>query len=293
MSLTAISGRIPPTALALATISLWSFLAYLGVRLAHLPPFLLVGIALTIAGMASASRARSWRVPASTFAVGVAGIFGYHFLLFSALRSAPAVEANLINYLWPLLLVLLSPLYLPGYRLHRHHVLGALIGFAGAALVVTGGRVQLDLANLPGYVYAAAAAVTWASYSLLTKRLPPFPTGAVGGFCLTAGLLSLGLHLLLEPRTMPAGTDWIFLVLLGVGPMGAAFFLWDAALKAGDPRIIGALAYLTPLLSTMVLVIIGGGVLTWSSGVAMVLIVAGASIGALDLLRPASPLPGP
>ncbi|MFM8322059.1 MAG: EamA family transporter, partial [Chloroflexota bacterium] len=179
-------------ALALLAILLWSFLAYFGATFDRLPSFLVVGVALVVGGLAGLPGWREWRVPWKTFLVGVGGIFGYHFLYFSAFRIAPAVEANLMNYLWPLLIVLLSPLLLPGYRLRAHHVLGALSGLAGAALIVSGGRLQLDLAYLPGYLMAAGAALIWALYSLLTKRLPPFSTHAVGGFCLASGLLSLG-----------------------------------------------------------------------------------------------------
>jgi len=39
---------------------------------------------------------------------GVGGLFGYHALFFAAMAHAPAAEANLLNYMWPLLIVLLS-----------------------------------------------------------------------------------------------------------------------------------------------------------------------------------------
>jgi drug/metabolite transporter (DMT)-like permease len=140
---------------------------------------------------------------------------------------------------------------------------------------------------------AAGAAFTWASYSLLTKRLPPFPTAAVGAFCLASGLLSLAAYWIGNPGAAQpvelTRSDWISLILLGAGPMGAAFFTWDAALKRGDPRVIGSLAYLTPLTSTVVLVLLGGHTLTWASGLAMCLIVSGAVIGSLDLFRPLKP----
>ena len=274
--------------LALGAVGLWSFLAFLGAQLSHLPPFLLVGIALCVCGLVSSVRLRSWRVPWKTFAVGVGGIFGYHFLYFTAFQHAPAVEANLINYLWPLLIVLLSPLLLPGYALRSHHLAGAAVGLLGAGLIVTGGRLSLDLAYLDGYLLAAGAALAWSSYSLLTKRLPPFPTGAVGGFCFFSGLFSLGVYFLSASRPLEVVLslrDWIYLLLLGAGPMGAAFFAWDAALKRGDPRVIGSLAYLTPLTSTLVLVFLGRRPLTWVSGSAMALIVAGAVIGSWELFR--------
>ena len=289
---------MPAIALSLCTILLWSTLTLLSAGVSHLPAFLSAGVALCIGGLVGLYRIREWRIPGWTFALGIAGIFGYHALFFLALRHAPAVEVNLLQYLWPLLIVILSPLYLPGSRLRPHHLAGAFLGLAGAALVVSGGRLSLDLAHLPGYLLALGAALTWSSYSLLTKRVRPFATGAVGGFCLASGVLALGLfglERLTAPGLAPAAVtprDWLFLVLLGLGPMGAAFYTWDAALKRGDPRVIGALAYLTPLLSTLLLVLVGGRRLTVLSGCAMGLIVAGAVVGSLDLFRSLLPHPG-
>lgn len=281
------------TALALVTILVWSSLAALGSRLVHLSPFLTVGVALTIGGLAGLVRVRDWRVPLSTLAIGIGGLFGYHALLFAAFRLSPQVEVNLLNYLWPLLIVVLSPVFLPRFRLRPRHLLGALLGLSGAALIVTGGRFGLNLVFLPGYLLAAAAALVWASYSLLTKRVRAFPTGAVGAFCLASGLLSLGLFGL-ERALSPPGSlgpglfdllpgDWALLVFLGLGPMGGAFYTWDAALKRGDPRTIGSLSYLTPLLSTLNLVLLAGKPFSTTSALAMALIIAGALIGSLDL----------
>src|SRR3954465_7660789 len=126
------------TLCALAAIGLWATLASLGVALAHVPPFLLTGLALVIGSVPSWPLARQWRVPASTLAIGVYGLFGFHFLLFVALRHAPPLEANLVNYLWPLLMVGLAPLLLVGVALRGVHVVAALLGFAGAALAILG-----------------------------------------------------------------------------------------------------------------------------------------------------------
>ena len=282
---------MPAIALSLFTILLWSTLTLLSAGVSHLSAFLSAGVALTIGGLVGLAKVREWRVPATTFALGIFGIFGYHALFFFALRHAPAVEVNLLQYLWPLLIVLLAPVYLPANRLAGHHLLGAFLGLAGAALVLTGGRFRLDLRHLPGYLLAVGAALVWSSYSLLTKRVRRFPTGAVGGFCLASGLLALGLYALerLAGPALPppaiSPRDWLFLALLGLGPMGLAFYTWDAAMKRGDPRVIGALAYLTPLLSTLVLVLFGGRHLTPLSACAMGLIVAGAVAGSLDLFR--------
>ncbi|MFC4159392.1 DMT family transporter [Chitinimonas lacunae] len=264
---------------ALAAIGLWGTLALLSVKLAAVPPLLLVACALLIGSVCGLPYWRQWRVPLSTLALGCYGLFGYHFALIMAFRHAPAIEANLINYLWPLLIVLLSPLLLPGVQLGMRHIVGGLLGLSGCVLVFAGRGLSLGGGQWLGYGLALAAALMWSSYSLLTRRVAPFPTGAIGGFCLVSGLLALLAHLALEPAYRPSGQEWSMLLLLGLGPMGAAFFLWDAALKRGDPRSIGTLAYLTPLLSTGLLALFGGGRLGLGSALALGLILTGAWLG--------------
>jgi drug/metabolite transporter (DMT)-like permease len=290
--------------LALGALALWASLATLGVTLAALPPFLLTGLALMIGSLPAWPRWRQWKVPPATFALGVVGLFGYHALLFIALRLAPAVEANLLNYLWPLLIVVMAPVYLPGVSLRSGHLLAAAAGFAGAALAILGSAPQaatsadliihatgsvvtasterhaeLTSQTLLGYAAAAAAGLTWASYSLLTRRVAAFPTAAVGGFALVSGLLSLLCHLFFEhPVAIGAPEAWL-LAAIGLGPMGAAFYLWDRAIKLGDARVIGLLSYLTPLGSTALLLLTTGRSLNWRLGLATALIVGSAALG--------------
>jgi drug/metabolite transporter (DMT)-like permease len=266
------------TLCALAAIALWATLASLGVALAHVPPFLLTGLALLIGSVPSWPLVRRWRVPSTTLLLGVYGLFGFHFLLFVALRSAPPLEANLVNYLWPLLIVVLAPLLLPGIRLRPLHVVAALAGFAGAALAIVGGR-QLAGGLSWGYLAAAGSAFVWASYSLLTQRVDRFPTAAIGLFGLVSGLLALACHALLEPAVAISPRDWLLIVVVGVGPLGAAFFFWDAALKRSDPRRIGLLSYLTPLASTLLLAATSGRTLTWWTAAAALLIAGAAVVG--------------
>ncbi len=269
--------------LAFAAIIIWSTLALLGIKLIGVPSFLLLSVALLISGSVSLIKLKAWRIPWKTLMVGVGGIFGYHFFYFNAFALAPAVEVNLINYLWPLFIVVFSPIVLRQYRLRWRHLLAAALGLIGAGLIVTGGSFSLQMEYLPGYLLAFGAAITWAFYSLLTKKLPPFGTDSVAVFCAVSGVLSLVFYFLFGGTwsviTDLAGTDWLYLVMIGVGPMGAAFFLWDAALKRGDPRKIGSLAYLTPLLSTLNLVWFGGKVVDAVMIAAMLLIVGGAVIG--------------
>lgn len=269
--------------LALGAIVLWASLAALGVALSHVPPFLLTGLGLLVGSLIALPLSRfdlrRWRVPPSTLALGIYGLFGFHFLLFIALRHAPPVQANLINYLWPLGIVVMAPLILPGVRLGARHLIAALIGFAGAALAILG-RAEggAGTAWAWGYLPALGSAFIWATYSLLTQRVTPFPTAAIGGFAAASGALSLLCHAALEPPVALSARDGALIALLGLGPLGGAFFLWDAALKRGDARQIGVLSFLTPLLSTCTLLAVRG---EWPS--ASVLVAAAMIVGAAVL----------
>ena len=278
---------------ALGSIALWATLAALGVALKHLPPFLLTGIALMVGGLLAVPFVvrdrRQWQVAPRTLALGVFTLFGFHFLLFIGLRLAPAVEVNLINYLWPLFIVVLAPLYVRGLLLTGAHVLAALLGFGGAVIAIWGSRdaavtgTAFDSGAMLGYALALGSALIWANYSLQTKRLAQagngFPTAAIGLFGLVAGGLSLLCHWALEPATTVSLRDASLLAVMGLGPLGAAFYLWDKALKLGDPRHVGLLSYFTPLASTALLMLVSGRALTWSVAAAAALIVAAALIG--------------
>jgi drug/metabolite transporter (DMT)-like permease len=274
---------------ALGAIALWATLAGLGVALRHVPPFLLTSTALLIGSVLALPvvlrNPVQWRIPVRTLALGVYGLFGFHFLLFIALRHAPAVEANLVNYLWPLFMVVLAPLLLRNVQLRGVHVAAALLGFAGAAIAILGATLPDSVGAVAaspwawGYVPALGSALIWASYSLWTQRVPAFSTSAVGLFGLVSGLLSLLCHWALEPAVVLQSRDWWLLLAMGLGPLGAAFFLWDKALKQGDARQIGILSYITPLASTALLMVLADRPFSWSIVLAAGLIIAAAVLG--------------
>lgn len=280
-----------PHLLALGAIALWATLASLGVALTRIPPFLLTGLALLIGSVPAWPRWREWRVSPGVLALGVYGLFGFHFLLFMALRLAPPVEANLVNYLWPLFIVVLAPVIVPGMRLRPRHVLAAATGFAGAGLAILGAAAGAQSTDSPhpaltqawlGYALALGSAVIWSTYSLMTRRLSGqgvhFPTAAIGAFCVVSGVLSLACHAAFEPRTALNLRELGLIAVLGLGPLGAAFYLWDAALKRGDPRTLGVLGYATPVASTVVLMLVTGREFTWEIGAAIVLILGAAIV---------------
>jgi drug/metabolite transporter (DMT)-like permease len=279
--------RNKATAIGFTAVLMWALLALFTVGSAPVPPFLLNALCFGIGGGLSliwvlAGRGMSvfrgigWKV----YAFGIAGLFGYHFLYFSALRMAPAAEAGLIAYLWPLFIVLFSGL-LPGERLTPLHILGALLAFAGAAMIVLRSGASFEAAALPGFGLAFLASLTWASYSVLSRKLGDVPTESVALFCLGTALLSTLAHLMFETTVWPVGAlGWGALVALGLGPVGLAFFTWDIGMKRGDIQLLGVASYAAPLLSTIALVLAGIAEPTIELLVAAAFITAGAALAA-------------
>jgi drug/metabolite transporter (DMT)-like permease len=265
-------------------IALWAFLGLLSRAAAAIPPLQLtamsfcVAAALGVTVLAARGRLGDLRQRPLAWLHGVGGLFGFHALYFTALAWAPAAEANLINYTWPLLIVLLSAPLL-GLRLGWRHILGTVLGASGCALLL-GGNASLTVAALPGYAAAVLSAITWATYSVLSRRFAAVPTGAVAGFCAASAALAAIGHAAFEPTVTPDALGWLAILVLGAGPVGGAFFLWDVGMKRGDPRLLGTLAYATPVASTLLLCAGGYAAFSAATLASAALVAAGGLIAA-------------
>ena len=280
------------TLIGLTAILMWSLLSVMTVATGWTPAFQLAAMTFAIGGgvglltwIGRPGAIRALKQPPVACVVGVGGLFGYHALYFLALRFAPPAEAGLLNYLWPLLIVLFSSL-LPGERLARHHIVGALLGLAGTLLLFAGNTGSLAPGQVPGLIAALVAAFVWASYSVMSRRLKAVPTDAVAGFCLATALLAAFAHMLVESTIWPESTlQWCAVIGLGIAPVGAAFYAWDIGMKHGDIRVLGAASYATPLLSTMFLIVAGYAKASANIALAAVLIAGGGLIAAKDMLK--------
>jgi drug/metabolite transporter (DMT)-like permease len=284
-------SSVAATLIGFSAIVLWSLLAALTAAAGPIPAFQMNAMCFGVGAAAAIlmwvrrpERAHALRQPFHVWAHGIAGLFGYHALYFAALRLAPPAEASLVNYLWPLLIVLFSSL-LPGEKLRAFHIAGALIGFSGVVTI----SLKADLSARPehalGYALAFGAALFWSAYSVLSRRMASVPTDAVVGFCAATAALSLVCHLIFETTVWPSTPGaWAAIVALGLGPVGAAFYAWDIGCKRGDIRLLGVSGYAAPVLSTLALVASGHAQPTLTLALACVLIVIGALVASWDKL---------
>jgi drug/metabolite transporter (DMT)-like permease len=280
------------TFIGLTAILMWSLLAVLTVATGKIPAFQLAAMTFAIGALVGfltwigrPGVVGALHQPPIAWIVGVGGLFGYHALYFLALRFAPPAEAGLLNYLWPLLIVLFSSL-LPGERLAPHHIVGALLGLVGTMLLFAGDSSGgFAPGQVPGLIAAFVAAFVWAAYSVMSRKLKAVPTDAVAGFCAVTALLAALVHGIVEVTIWPeTSAQWLAIIALGVGPVGAAFYAWDIGMKRGDIRVLGAASYATPLLSTAFLILAGFAKPSASIAIAAVLIAGGGLIAAKDMV---------
>lgn len=246
-------------------ILLWSTLALLSRGAGRLPPYQLLASSFAVGALATfaasalrhgprAALARC-RQPWPAFALGFGALFGFHALYFNALARAPAAQASLIVYLWPLLIALGAGARDPATRPRR--ALAALCGLAATALAIGAGAGVPAPAAWLGYLLALACAFVWAGYSLANARFSRLPAETLIPACALTALAGAALHLGGEAWVAPAAGEWLALLALGIGPVGTAFLLWDAATKRGDLGLLGVAAYAAPVLSTALLVAAG------------------------------------
>lgn len=290
------ASRTTATLIGGTAVLMWATLALFTTLTGEIPPFQLTGMAFAIAFLltcivwAFKGRAalQALRQPWPVWLLGVGGLFGYHFFYFMALRNAPPVEAGLIAYMWPLLIVVCSAL-LPGEKLKWFHVAGAVAGLLGTTVLVSGGTLDgmgFKSEYALGYVMAAVCACTWTGYSLVSRKFGNVPTDTVGGFCGATAVLATVCHFAFETTVWPTTVaPWLAILALGIGPVGLAFFTWDHGVKHGHIQALGAASYTAPLLSTILLIVFGMGDLTWAVGLACLLIVGGAVLASRDILR--------
>lgn len=272
------------TLIGFCAILLWSTLALFTAMSGRVPPFQLVGMTFVIGGLlilaitALRGELRRIRPTPASFALGLYGPFGDTALYYAAVKTAPPAEANLIHYLWPLLIVLFAAL-LPGGGLKLRHLVGALTGLAATALLISGSLSGAGGGLSLGHVLAALGAFVWASYSVASRRFAEVPSESLSVTMLGCALAAFACHFAFETTQWSLNlVEWAGALGLGIGSIGLAFVCWDVGMKRGDVAFLGVASYAAPVLSTLVLVLTGYAAASWLLAASCVLIVVGALV---------------
>ncbi len=169
-------------------------------------------------------------------------------------------------------------------KLRWFHILGVMIGFLGVIILINGSQdLVFDIKYIKGYFYAFICALTWSSYSVLSRYFGKVPTSAVGAFCGVTAVLAFFCHMIFEVTVIPDFKSILAMFVLGLGPVGGAFFAWDYGVKKGDITLLGTLSYSAPVLSTILLVAFGLSSANRTIWISCAFIVLGSIISSLPL----------
>jgi len=264
-------------------IFMWGGLALLGVSTANIPAFQLLFVCFSISALLMFLKRLITKEPLLTkpsltvkqWLVGITGLFGFHFCYFIALKQAPAIEVSLISYTWPMLFAI----FIANKSSVLRTLIGGLIGFIGICFIILGGvGVSFNQEHAVGYALAACCALIWSTYSWFQSGSDSH-VDDIGWLSIAVAMLSLFVHFQLE------SSDWYFsnmqiigIILLGIGPVGGAFYLWDLGVKKGNKKLLASFSYCTPLISAIVLSLAGRN--PWSANIliALLLILLGGLI---------------
>lgn len=265
--------------LAGGAVLFWATWPTLATIAGNAPPFLVFGLAAAI-GFALAFLISVLRGSAPSFVrtrpqtvglVAVALLANNVLYLMAMPRIGPA-EANVIAYLWPVLLVAILSV-VRREKLALVSKVGILLAFVGAVLAIGPtfeqgfDQVGILLAFLSGLTFAAYAAIRSAAKE---------KQEVIGPSMGLLALLALSAHWLFEDPANLSATQWLAIAGIGIAPLTLSNILWDKATRTGFVSTIAGVAYLTPIGSLALLAIFGVATVTWGAVLGAVFVVAGA-----------------
>lgn len=264
-------------------IVMWGTLALLGVMTKEIPAFQLLFLCFCVSTIIMFIKQfvqyqRLFIKPSLTAAqwlFGTMSLFGFHACYFFALKLAPAIEVSLIVYAWPLLLAL----FVANKQTRLYALLGGSLGFIGISTIITGGKeLTINNAHFYGYLLALICALIWSTYSWFISKNSS-KVDDIGWLSFVVAICALLVHWQIEPSHWNFSlSQWAGIVLLGLGPVGGAFYLWDIGLKQGNKSLLASLSFSAPLISSVILAMVGLNQWSFNIASALFLILLGAVI---------------
>jgi drug/metabolite transporter (DMT)-like permease len=270
------------TCIGALAIPLWATWPALALRTFEIPTLQMLTIMFAVGWMVlsrlerrdgaapAASSIRAW-VPAIAFALNLCGS-DLCFIL--ATHRIPAAQANLIAYLWPVMIVVFGvPIGL--FRLRWPQMIGLSLGFLGAVILIWDGQLTMSPV---GIGLALLGGAVWAAYCLFRLVWKEPTRNVVGRGCGIAAAISAILHFVFEPTVIPGASALVSAAVIGILPLAVGNLVWDEGFRRGDRQLLAVMAYATPLCSALLLAALGVGALSWN------LLVGGAVIAIAGIL---------
>lgn len=181
--------------------------------------------------------------------LGTLGTFLYNLFLYLGINTLQASQAFILNYLWPIMIVIFACLILKE-KITKRKIIAILLSFAGVILVTTNGDIcNVEINSIIGMIYCILAAVSYGLFSVLNKKKNYNNYVSMMLFYFTSFCISLIYSLITKKIFIPEFNQLLGLLWRGVFTCAIAFTSWAIALKEGNTTKISNLAYITPFIS--------------------------------------------
>lgn len=290
-----ISSRISARATVLGYLALlfWAGSGVYASVVVNIPTFEVLSIAFLVSFSVTAillTYRKQWhkvKQPLLLWVIGMLGVFGNDALFIAAFKHAPAAQADLINYLWPIFIILFAG-FLPSEKFSAKYIIAAIFGFMGIFVVITnGGHLNnFESKYWLGYLFAFLEAVIWSIYTIVARHYKNTPSAMVGMYCGCSLILALVAHFGFESTVIPSTLELLVMVVIGLTAQGSAYFLWDYGIKKGNFKLLSVLSYANPIIGISLLIITGRSHYTSYLLIATLLITFGGIIGELSFKKP-------
>lgn len=283
-----------------SALFLWACSGVLASSVIKIPTFEVLSVAFSISFGLTAlllTMRRRWtnvKQPLLLWVIGMIGVYGNDALYIAAFKHAPAAQADLISYLYPILIILLAS-YLPSEKFSFKYIIAGFLGFFGSYLLITAGgdATNFQLKYMTGYFLAFIDAIVWSVYCIAARYYKNTPSEMIGMYCGCGLILSLIMHISYEQTIIPNLHQTIVLIIMGLTTQGSAYFMWDYGIKRGNFNLLSVLAYSNPIIAVILLIIAGKSHYSDTLLIATLLISLGGALAGIDVKKILGLIRGP
>ena len=214
--------------------------------------------------------------------LGLLGTYIYYLFLYLGYSRASGMEVLVIQYTWPIMILVLS-VFILKERLNARKVIAIILGFLGVLLVLSKGAVsEIELNNPRVILLVAIGAFCFALFSVLSKNIKRASLAVTSIYFLAATVASFLSMLYFSEFALPSSVELFPVLLNGVLVNGLSYMFWLSALKSAEASYLAPFVFITPILSAIYLILFFDEPMLPVYGVGLACVIAGGLVNSLS-----------
>lgn len=211
--------------------------------------------------------------------LGFLGTYLYYILLYFGYKNAKGLEVLVLQYSWPVFIVLLSSIILKE-KITKRKTIAVTLGFLGVFVILSKGNfTHIHLANIKVDMIVLFAGLVFALFSVLSKKITLDALSLNTIYFLIATIFSFFSMMIFSNFKLPTQSDIYPIIINGLLVNGISYLFWIKALKNAKASFLAPFIFLTPVISSIYLVVFFGEIFLPVYIVGLVLVIAGGILG--------------